>query len=914
MNDRASSTDNLIDLSEMTPDHIRRAMEWLGYELPGQISPADTAAAMALLHQLPPDALAVALNPGMQVEFSNPLPMPAASPLFFPVNGGLTATATGEVSLSGVQVGPGFEPQHTFEASVELTGGWSAGAGRTELNRIARGLDKYGPESLRFPDATIEGWERMPDPLRGPNWLKGSYNYESFEGGRLSYEAVVPPSVAARIDAGDQSAIPNPLRPMEMPVGSSVIIRGDELEGSTHAFSFKLLRVVETTTELEGVAFGVTRVSDSVFELTTGPTAAVEHDRYYGIGIAAANVGIGTSERYDGGSLNVVQVDITTPEGQSAYQSFMQSGTVPDAMGPGVVDVSARIEIGGEASSSLQANVLGGTIGGAATTDFDKTLTTLSNGTSEQRATLVGTSNRVGFEIVEQFDTNEQPVPGSREWTVLLEGGMSAGAAASLKAAYSGQGYDPNMTDGAFAELRFSDEELMQLRDTARESLRAEQPETYAYIESNRNVEGLGNRLNDSHDITQRLAAANTPEEVFEFGFMNANASPERIAEGLRELSMPPTGQTGADTPPPGTLEIRDAQLDPLFPQPSAESINPVADVPVADPVPENGSWPVVLEDLQASHAAYLQSAFSGQPYDANMPDGTRAELRFSDEELMQLRDTARESLRTEQPEIYADIESNRNAEVLTDRVSDGRDMTQRLAAANTPQEVYAFGFMNPNASPTQVAETLSSLSMTSPGQTGTDKPLAGSLEIRDAALNLVFSETSASSTAPLAVAPTASDTALIDGANPAISPLPSERTVDPALLGDRDRTNFMRATESVGQLDLPPAFADDLSRQRIAASATAHACDRSMHIDHLLLSSGNGSVAQGENVLLVEGSLQSPACRVEPLKTAAAATTPVDESIARIERPPPQSQAVETAVAAQVIPQDREPAVVVRR
>jgi hypothetical protein len=795
MNDRASSTDNLIDLSEMTPDHIRNAMGWLGYELPGQISPADAAAAMALLQQLPPDALAVALNPGMQVEFSSPLPMPAV-PGLLPVNGGLTATATGEVSLSGVQVGPGFEPQHTFAASVELTGGLSAGAGRTELNRITRGIEGYLPELVEPFKDTIERWPRTHDFARGPDWMKGSYHYESFEGGRLSYEAVVPPSVAARIDAGDASAIPNPLQPMGMPVGSSVIIRGEELEGSTTVLSYKLLREVVTTTDLEGVAFGVTRVSDSVFELTTGPIAAVEHDRYYGVGIASANAGIGVSERYDGGSLDVVQVDLATPEGQSAYQSFMQSGTVPDAMGPGVVDVSTRIQIGGEATSSLQANVLGGTIGGAATTDFDKTLTTHSDGTSEQRATLVGTSNRVGFEIVQQFDANEQPVPGSREWTVLLEGGMTAGAAGSLEAAYSGQGYDPNMPDGAFAELRFSDEELMQLRDTARESLRIEQPDTYAYIESNRNMEGIGNRLNDSRDITERLAAANTPEEVFEFGFMHASTSPERIAEGLRELSMPPTGQTGADTPLPGSLEMRDAALNPLYPQPSPEAITPVADMPAAHPVPENGSWPVVLEDLPSSHAAYLQSAFSGQPYDANMPDGASAELRFSDEQLMQLRDTARESLRTEQPEVYAGIESNRNAEVLADRVSDSRDMTQRLAAANTPQEVYEFGFMNPNASPTQVAETLSSLSMTSPGQTGTDTPIAGSLEIRDAALNPVFSQTSASSTASLTVAPTASDTAAIDGANPVVSPLPSERTVDPALLGARDRSNFLRATE----------------------------------------------------------------------------------------------------------------------
>ncbi len=911
MNDMVTPTENLIDLSEMTPDNIRYAMGWLGYELPGQISPADTAAAMALLQQLPPDALAVALNPGMQVEFSAPLPMPALSPLLFPANGGATATATGEVSLSGVQVQPGFDPQHTFAASVELTGGWGAGAGRTDVNKIVRGLEKYTEILEPFKD-TIDRWSLI---ARGPDAMKGSYNYESFEGGRLSYEAVVPPASAARIDAGDASAIPNPLKPMEMPVGSSVIIQGEALEGSTHTFSYKLLRGVETTTELEGVAFGITRVSDTVFELTSGPTAAVEHEKYYGVGLSAVNAGVGTSERYDGGSLDVAQVDISTPEGQSAYQSFMQSGTVPDALGPGVVDVGSRLQIGGDATSSLQATALGLSVGGAATTDFEKTLTTLSDGTSEQRATLVGTSNRVGYEVVEQYDQNQQPVPGSREWTVLLEGDMSASAAASLKAAYSGEGYDPNMPDGAFAELRFSDEELMQLRDNARESLRAERPDVYAEIESNRDEEGLGNRVNESADMTQRLAAANTPEEVFEFGFMYAGTSPEHIAEGLRELSMPPTGQTGADMPQPGSLEMRDAALNPLFPQPSLEASLPSTEAPAPDPTTESGNRSVVLEDLSASDAASLKSAFSDQPYDTNMPDGTRAELRFSDEELMGLRDTARESLRTEQPEVYAEIEANRDQEGLGNRLSDSRDMTQRLAAANTPDEVYEFGFMNPNATPALIADGLNGLSMTAQGQTGTDTPLPGSVAIEDAALNPVFSQTSTQPTTSSAVVPTPSETGSIDNTQPGVSPPRSERAVDPTLLGDRDRANFMRATEAVDRLDLPPAFADDLSKQRIAASATAHACDRSMNIDHLLLSSAKGPVAQGENVLLVDGSLQSPACRVESLKTATAAATPVDDSVARMERQPTQPQTpVEATNPAHIIPPEQEPAITTRR
>ena len=56
----------------------------------------------------------------------------------------------------------------------------------------------------------------------------------------------------------------------------------------------------------------------------------------------------------------------------------------------------------------------------------------------------------------------------------------------------------------------------------------------------------------------------------------------------------------------------------------------------------------------------------------------------------------------------------------------------------------------------------------------------------------------------------------------------------------------------------------------------------------------------------------------VDACVTAAAAATPVDESLARVERQPAQPQAVEAAVAAQAIPQvtpqDQEPAVIARR
>ncbi len=708
MNDRTSPSGQLIDLSDMTPSHVRYAMGWLGYELPATMSPADTAAAMALLQELPADALAVALNPGMRVEFSTPLPSPAI-PESVRYNGGLTTTASVEASLSSVQVRPGFDPQHTFEASVELTGGWSVGAGRSDLNRIVRAIEKYAPDWVEQYRETIDRWPRTRDFARGADWMKGGFDYESFEGGRLSYEAVVPPAVAARIDAGDIAAVPNPLRPMEMPIGSSVVITGESLAGSTTEFTYKLLRDTTDTIRLEGRAFGITRIDENIVELTTGPVAAVEHGAYQGVGMTAANLGVQRSERYEGGELDVVRLDLSTPEGQTAYSTFMRSGTLPETIGPGVVEVATRLMIAGEAELSGRGNFLGGSVSGADPTEFDKTLTRFSDGTSEQRATLVGASNGVGFDIVQRYDREEQPVPGSREWTLLLEG-VSGEAGAHLKGAYSGQGYDPNMPDGAYAELRFSDEELMRLRDQAREILRVERPETYAYIEANRHEAGIGDRLLDSGDFQQRLAAANTPEEVFMLGFQSETASVGEIAAGLREMSL--GTQNGQEIPPPGRLEIRSAALEPLFVHPPAETAATVGAPSTAPAVP---------------------------------------------------------------------------------------DVSPELPTGATP-----FG---------------------------------------------------------------------------------KERAIDPAELEGRPRSNFLRATEAVGTLDLPAPFADEQSRQRIAACATAHACEQSMTIDHLMLSRATGQMAPGEKLLLVQGAPQDPACRVESLTTAVAARTPVDDSLARIER-----------------------------
>lgn len=732
-----------VDVTRMTPRELRGVMQWLGYEPPAQMSPADLAAAAAVAQALPREAVAAALNPGTQVNFTTPLGG-LGVPGVLPVSGGQNFEVGGEVALSRVRVGPGGERTQVLEMSVELQSQIGAAYGRTDLNRLYRYADRFDvlPDGVRD---RVDGWPRAAQwAVRGPEF-RGSISAEQFSGGRLSYEAVVPPELGARIAAGDLRAAPNPLDPLSMPPGASVVMRGESLEGTAFAASYRMVRGNESLTELRGQGFGVRRLEGNMVEVTTGAIAAVEREAYLGLGLASVNVGIGNERRLSDERLSVARMDLGTPEGQDAYRQFMQTGFVPDRAGPGVPQAGERRQVEAQSQTTAQANL--GPFSWAATLSdwrYENASTRWQDGSGEQRVSGQR-PNGDAYEVTAQTRPDGSVDEASRSWRVALTG-MHPAAASYMRTAFSGADYAADLPAGTTADMRFTDRDLMRMRDLARDELGSINPQALAYIDARRD-QPFGMRTADPGSVLQRMAAAQTPEEVFRAGFVAPIQSSGALSETLLTLSMRAQAN-GQDPRLPGDLTLRDRAMTPLF--------------------------------------EHTRAAADRAPTDPARTDPARSE-----------------AARTE----AAPVERSVATPVIPDATPLSSPVTQPRASA------------------------------------------------------------------------------------------------DPRQPDDPDHALYRQASGAVQRLDASLGRPPDGASESLAASLTLLARQNDMRIDHVLLSTGNGTVGQGENVIIVQGALDDPAHRVAAMPTQAAVQTPAEDSFAQLGR-----QRQDTPAPAEQAPRTQDP------
>jgi hypothetical protein len=263
-----------IDINALGAPGLRGLMVALGLPVSEHMTPQEAEAALALTQVLPDRVWAALLSPGMTVRLEG-------------------AQGFGEnsleASLSRVQVAPGGERSQVLELSASLA--VEAGL-RSEALRSA-----ITPELIdRLPEGsrkTVRGWKAAKEvPLEA--------SLEASAGERFTYQAVVPPDVGARIAGGDMSAAPNPVDPMGMPVGSSVLIRGEAFTAQSLSARYKWLQFDETTTALEGQGLGIRRVDEHIFEVTTGPMEAMERDSFLGMGYRDLSAGVTRDTRIEG--------------------------------------------------------------------------------------------------------------------------------------------------------------------------------------------------------------------------------------------------------------------------------------------------------------------------------------------------------------------------------------------------------------------------------------------------------------------------------------------------------------------------------------------------------------------------------------------------------------------------------------
>jgi hypothetical protein len=126
---------------------------------------------------------------------------------------------------------------------------------------------------------------------------------------------------------------PNPADPTSIPVGSSFTARSEDFQGNSFNAAYRGIGIQSKMESAQGTSMGVERISDTHVRITTGPHDRVSQSLELGISGRLGEVDIratlGATHALNHSRTQSVELDISTPEGRAAYQSFLETGQLP---------------------------------------------------------------------------------------------------------------------------------------------------------------------------------------------------------------------------------------------------------------------------------------------------------------------------------------------------------------------------------------------------------------------------------------------------------------------------------------------------------------------------------------------------------------------------------------------------------
>lgn len=527
---RGESTANVEAIPQ---NQLSGILNRLGVAVPNVTSPEFASHAYQLLGALPDFALAAVINPGMQVSYAGG-PSVAGHHLMGP-NVSVTAKVEGKVELSDAETGIDFVQTQQFKMSVEARAEVQLGYDQSRAQKALGLVDKFD----RLPES-VKGWfDRSPVLGTLIKGLPFSVSGSSYQGHRLSYEAVVPPEIGDLISAGDTAAAPNPLDPLAMPKGSSVLMRGQELKGNELEFAIQSFKGGFAVNHLEGAGFGVTRLEGAMVEVYSGSMDAVEIAAHYGHTSLPISVSVDNS--LETRELQVARIDLSTAEGREAYQFFMRTGIVPEWAPPGVPKSGSRDAFAGERATSLQLKAGGLEVGLSSSSNGYQAETAYADGARDYVSTYSsseGTVSEVKLQLNASGDSDYQ----TATWVIMRPDVNPASA--SLYAEATRLDMSDTLIDGSQdIQTTYTTAELFQLRQQARNWVMAEKgQDRLQQLED-------GEFPNRAHPL-EALAVAEGPHEIF-----NVLRSDDHALELIQDMYAMST-----DVDVPGTVRMQDSQ------------------------------------------------------------------------------------------------------------------------------------------------------------------------------------------------------------------------------------------------------------------------------------------------------------------------------------------------------------------
>lgn len=195
-------------------------------------------------------------------------------------------------------------------------------------------------------------------------------------GDKTSYDVKTDPANADKIDHGELPP-PNPADPYSIPKGSSITLNRDSYKGTEGSVTYHNITAELGYKDGHRVSSAVERVGDDKVRITVGDTDFVDNllSLKYGDDHVAAGVSVGNG--FQDGKARAVDLDLSTPEGRSAYERFIGSGRLPAPGAPGSSDPTTSQSATSTHTDQITVKVgpLGGTAGG--TTDQGQVIETV---------------------------------------------------------------------------------------------------------------------------------------------------------------------------------------------------------------------------------------------------------------------------------------------------------------------------------------------------------------------------------------------------------------------------------------------------------------------------------------------------------------------------------------------------------
>ena len=380
--------------------------------------------------------------------------------------------------LSREEARPGFdETRHDVQKSqkltveLEVTGGLKAekptGWRNAELDRL-----------IQSPDSSSTA-RNLARGARALSPVDISAEYKT--GSRLTVEAKVTAEQGRQIADG-QLDVPNPFDPASMPKGTAVLIKGQALEKTVLDVGYRFFRTESEVNQLSGFGIGVEKLDGNTVKVTTGPVDTIENEAFLGLGTNQVRVGLNRETKLESSNMRTAEFDLDTPEGEKAYREFLMSGNVPAPTTPGVLR-TARIETVA-IDSQLAAELKIGDFGGKwemSTVAGEMQSVIWSDGSRDETIFLRNNDRVLGIE--RKLDASGHVDADETKYSIV---GVNAhpSFAANARMAFGSENRTPQIDGHQDVQLHLTSDDLLEIRDRARDHVERFQPTGYSQMES----------------------------------------------------------------------------------------------------------------------------------------------------------------------------------------------------------------------------------------------------------------------------------------------------------------------------------------------------------------------------------------------------------------------------------------------